>query len=85
MARAMAADLQQELSVAADAIGVRWRRMASGGGHDAVAFAQAGVKAAMLFVRNQNGSHNPNEAMRMEDFAQATAVMTAWAAAAASR
>jgi N-carbamoyl-L-amino-acid hydrolase len=52
--------------------------MASGGGHDAAAFAQAGVPAAMLFVRNQNGSHNPHEAMRMEDFADGCSVMTRW-------
>jgi N-carbamoyl-L-amino-acid hydrolase len=54
--------------------------MASGGGHDAAAFAQAGVPAAMLFVRNQHGSHNPHEAMRLEDFAAGCAVMTRWAA-----
>jgi N-carbamoyl-L-amino-acid hydrolase len=34
----------------------------------------------MLFVRNQNGSHNPDEAMRMEDFAAACAVGARWAA-----
>ena len=39
-----------------------------------------GVPAGMLFVRNQNGSHNPHEAMRMEDFAAATTVLTRWAA-----
>jgi N-carbamoyl-L-amino-acid hydrolase len=50
------------------------------GGHDAAAFAQAGVPAGMLFVRNQNGSHNPHEAMRMEDFAAGCAVVTRWAA-----
>ena len=55
----------------------RWRR---GGGHDAAAFAQAGIPAGMLFVRNQNGSHNPKEAMRMEDFAAACAVVQRWAA-----
>jgi Fe-Mn family superoxide dismutase len=43
------------------------------------AFAEAGVPAAMLFVRNQNGSHNPKEDMRMEDFAAACAVVTRWA------
>ena len=26
----------------------------------------------MIFVRNENGSHNPEEAMEMEDFAAAT-------------
>ena len=42
--------------------------MASGAGHDAATFASAGIPASMIFVRNQNGSHNPDEAMRMEDF-----------------
>ena len=40
----------------------------SGAGHDAAVFAQAGVPSAMIFVRNQNGSHNPREAMEMADF-----------------
>lgn len=40
----------------------------SGAGHDAAVFAKAGVPTAMLFVRNQNGSHNPDEAMDMDDF-----------------
>jgi N-carbamoyl-L-amino-acid hydrolase len=43
-------------------------RMASGAGHDAAVFAGAGIPSAMIFVRNQNGSHNPDEAMRIEDF-----------------
>jgi N-carbamoyl-L-amino-acid hydrolase len=42
--------------------------MASGAGHDAAVFATAGVPTAMIFVRNQNGSHNPHEAMEMPDF-----------------
>jgi N-carbamoyl-L-amino-acid hydrolase len=72
--------LRARLGAAASALGVGYREMASGGGHDAAAFAQAGVPAAMLFVRNQNGSHNPHEAMRMEDFAAGCAVMLRWAA-----
>jgi N-carbamoyl-L-amino-acid hydrolase len=40
----------------------------------------AGIPAGMLFVRNQNGSHNPKEAMRMDDFAAACAVAQRWAA-----
>ena len=32
----------------------------------------------MIFVRNQNGSHNPHEAMRIQDYAQACAVMLRW-------
>lgn len=76
--------LRAGLARAAEASGIAYRAMASGGGHDAAAFAQAGVPAAMLFVRNQHGSHNPHEAMRMEDFAAGCAVMTRWAAEAAS-
>jgi N-carbamoyl-L-amino-acid hydrolase len=49
--------------------------MPSGAGHDAAVFAAAGVPAAMLFVRNQHGSHNPYEAMRMDDFALAARVI----------
>lgn len=42
--------------------------MPSGGGHDAAVFAAAGVPCGMVFVRNRNGSHNPAEAMELEDF-----------------
>ena len=71
--------VQAELARAADAVGVPHLAMASGGGHDTSAFIQARIPAGMLFVRNQNGSHNPDEAMRMEDFAQACAVVQRWA------
>ena len=72
--------LQEALARAAKALGIRCHAMASGGGHDAAAFAQVGIPSAMLFVRNQNGSHNPDEAMRMEDFAAVTAVLTRFVA-----
>jgi beta-ureidopropionase / N-carbamoyl-L-amino-acid hydrolase len=45
--------------------------MASGAGHDAAVFAQVGIPSGMIFVRNEHGSHNPNEAMSLEDFALA--------------
>jgi N-carbamoyl-L-amino-acid hydrolase len=76
----MDAGVRSGLARAAEAIGVRHMEMASGGGHDAAAFAAAGIPAGMLFVRNQNGSHNPHEAMRMEDFSAACAVVTRWLA-----
>lgn len=47
----------------------------SGAGHDAAVFANAGIPSIMLFVRNQHGSHNPYEAMRMDDFIKATTVL----------
>jgi beta-ureidopropionase / N-carbamoyl-L-amino-acid hydrolase len=46
--------------------------MASGAGHDAAVFSKVGIPSAMIFVRNENGSHNPDEAMSMEDFAVGT-------------
>jgi N-carbamoyl-L-amino-acid hydrolase len=72
------------LKRAADGLGVRHLDIASGAGHDAAAFAEARVPSSMLFVRNQHGSHNPKEDMRMEDFAAACAVVQRWAAEAAA-
>jgi N-carbamoyl-L-amino-acid hydrolase len=46
--------------------------MASGAGHDAAVFSKVGIPSAMIFVRNENGSHNPDEAMSMDDFAVGT-------------
>lgn len=40
----------------------------SGAGHDASLFANAGIPTGMLFVRNEHGSHNPDEAMDIDDF-----------------
>jgi len=49
--------------------------MPSGAGHDTSVFANRGVPAALIFVRNQNGSHNPDEAMRLEDFEVAAEIV----------
>ena len=38
--------------------------MPSGAGHDAAVFAKMGIPTAMIFVRNEHGSHNPDEAWR---------------------
>ncbi len=51
--------------------------IASGAAHDSAAFAAAGVPTAMIFIRNAHGSHNPDEAMRIEDFMVATDLL-AW-------
>ncbi|WP_226574609.1 Zn-dependent hydrolase [Acuticoccus sediminis] len=67
--------LMDRLAAEAERCGVPYRRMASGAGHDCATFAGMGVPSAMLFLRNQNGSHNPDEAMRMEDFAAALPVL----------
>jgi beta-ureidopropionase / N-carbamoyl-L-amino-acid hydrolase len=46
--------------------------MASGAGHDAAVFAKMGIPTGMVFVRNDHGSHNPDEAMTLADFGVAT-------------
>ena len=51
-------------------------RLPSGAGHDAAVFAYAGIPSAMIFIRNAHGSHNPDEHMEMDDFLQATRVLT---------
>jgi N-carbamoyl-L-amino-acid hydrolase len=55
--------------------GIERMRMPSGAGHDAAVFAQAGVPTGMLFVRNRNGSHNPQEHMALDDFGAALRVL----------
>jgi len=49
--------------------------MASGAGHDAAVFAKMGVPTGMIFVRNEHGSHNADEAMTLEDFGIATGAL----------
>jgi N-carbamoyl-L-amino-acid hydrolase len=51
--------------------------MPSGAGHDAAVFANMGVPSAMIFIRNEHGSHNPHEAMAMEDFLAGAALLHA--------
>jgi N-carbamoyl-L-amino-acid hydrolase len=53
----------------------RYIRVPSGAGHDAALFANAGIPCGMIFVRNQHGSHNPEEGMLIDDFIDATDVL----------
>ncbi|WP_200832560.1 Zn-dependent hydrolase [Candidatus Halocynthiibacter alkanivorans] len=63
------------LKTAMERLGLEPMVMASGGGHDAAVFANAGVPSAMVFVRNRNGSHNPDEAMEIDDFLVGTSII----------
>jgi beta-ureidopropionase / N-carbamoyl-L-amino-acid hydrolase len=65
------------VAAAARDLGFAPRAMSSGGGHDAAAFAQAGWEAAMVFLRNAKGSHNPDEAMDLRDLAAAVEALRA--------
>ncbi|MCJ2050361.1 hydantoinase/carbamoylase family amidase [Methylobacterium sp. J-070] len=73
--------IRDGLAAAAGALGIATRPLGSPASHDAAAFAKAGVPMAMLFVRNANGSHNPDEAMAIDDLLDATAILAAWLAA----
>jgi N-carbamoyl-L-amino-acid hydrolase len=75
---------RERLKQLAAKAGVKAVEMASGAGHDAAVFANFGVPANMIFIRNENGSHNPDEAMSMADFAEAVRLLTGFVAAEAA-
>lgn len=81
---ALDAGLRRRIAEEAEASGIAFLEMASGAGHDTAAFALAGVPSALIFVRNQNGSHNPDEAMRIADFAVAADLLARFLARHAS-
>lgn len=72
------AALSERLESSAKAEGIPCMRLASGAGHDSAVLGNNGIPVAMIFVANQLGSHNPHEAMKMEDFMQGTDIL--WAA-----
>ena len=65
----------------AERLGVSTMPIGSPASHDAAAFAAAGIPVGMIFVRNEHGSHNPDEAMTIDDFLDGTCVMAGWLAA----
>ncbi len=75
-----AVDLDQSLIAglerACGDLGIGARQMPTVG-HDAAMFQRRGIPAAVLLVRNANGSHNPAEHMEMSDFAAGTKVLAA--------
>ena len=65
----------QKLKAMARDLGLPDEEIPSGAGHDAAIFAGEGIPTAMIFIRNRNGSHNPDEAMDLADFVAGIAVM----------
>jgi N-carbamoyl-L-amino-acid hydrolase len=63
------------IEAAGHARGMSVEQIASGAGHDAAVFANAGVPSGMIFVRNANGSHNPDEVMAIDDFVDGVDLM----------
>ena len=68
--------LRAVLEESAAALDISTRRFATVG-HDAAVFQRAGIPAAMVLARNAHGSHNPDEAMTLEDFGAGAAVLAA--------
>jgi N-carbamoyl-L-amino-acid hydrolase len=67
----------RKLVQASERIGVVPEMIPSGAGHDAAVFANEGIPAGMVFVRNENGSHNPREAMEIDDFLKGVELLIA--------
>ena len=62
------AELSDRLAEAAEKAEIPCMRLPSGAGHDSAVIGAAGIPVAMIFVANQNGSHNPYEEMELPDF-----------------
>jgi N-carbamoyl-L-amino-acid hydrolase len=75
--------IKAALEQGAAALGIPVLALGSPASHDAAAFAASGVPVGMVFVRNENGSHNPHEAMTIDDFLAGSAVVAHWLAEAA--
>jgi beta-ureidopropionase / N-carbamoyl-L-amino-acid hydrolase len=70
--------IKTELEAAARNQGVPIVALGSPASHDAAAFGAAGVAMGMIFIRNENGSHNPDESMTIDDFLDGTSVLIEW-------
>jgi N-carbamoyl-L-amino-acid hydrolase len=68
--------IRSGLESSAAELGLATLHLGSPASHDAAAFAAAGVPMGMIFVRNENGSHNPHEAMTIGDFMAGTMLLT---------
>jgi N-carbamoyl-L-amino-acid hydrolase len=75
-AAAMDDAIVRSLSDLAREHGIGAQIMACGAGHDAAVFADAGVPTGMIFIRNANGSHNPDEQMEIVDFSEAARLLS---------
>jgi len=67
--------LVERLRTLSKQLGLPTETIPSGAGHDASIFANMGIPSAMIFIRNENGSHNPREAMDLDDFMKGTELL----------
>jgi N-carbamoyl-L-amino-acid hydrolase len=77
----MSETIVNRLKKCCEQLGFPTELIPSGAGHDAAVFANAGIPSGMIFVRNRNGSHNPDEAMDLDDFMCGFELMYAFASA----
>ena len=68
--------MKRALEDGAEKLGIPVLELGSPASHDAAAFGVAGVPMGMIFIRNENGSHNPYEAMAIDDFMAGTTLLT---------
>ena len=73
----IAPELKRKLVAICEELQVPFIEIPSGAGHDAAVFANCGVPSAMIFIRNEHGSHNPQEKMDLDDFILGTEVLHA--------
>lgn len=75
---AMSPKILTRLESAAKSASIEAPILPSGAGHDAAVFAAHDIPTGMVFIRNENGSHNPEEAMSIEDFGKAVDLLRAF-------
>ena len=68
--------IRSALETGANELSIPALQLGSPASHDAAAFAAAGVPIEMIFIRNENGSHNPREAMTIDDFLEGVSLLT---------
>ncbi len=68
-------NIQTQLADIADSKHISYLPIASGAGHDAAVFANAGIASGMIFISHEGNSHRPDEVMPMKNFAAAVTVL----------
>ena len=70
-------ELVRAIVESSERLGLRYRMMVSGAGHDTQVLARNGVRRAMIFVPSREGrSHSPDEFTPLEDCVRGIALLT---------
>jgi N-carbamoyl-L-amino-acid hydrolase len=68
----------ETLHTGCNELSIKCLDIVSGGGHDAAEFSLDSIPTAMIFIKNENGSHNPHESIDLDDLKLGTKLLT-WA------